>query len=786
MTRRFQFALLLCFLILQSIHAQEPTQTIRGTVVDKITLMPLPGANVVVINSNPFNGATTNIDGNFKISNVPVGNHSLKISYVGYKDMVLPNIVVNSGKEVVLNIGVEENAIQGKEAVVTGKVEKNKAINEYAVVSARTFSVEETQKYAAAVNDPARMATAYAGVITTDDGNNKIAIRGNSPNGLLWRMEGVEIPNPNHFSDVGTSGGGISILSSQLLTNSDFLTGAFPAEYGNALSGVFDLKLRKGNNQRHEYTIQAGFLGTDVAAEGPFKKGYDGSYLVNYRYSTLSMLGKLGVNVGDGVTTFQDLSYNISVPTKNIGSFTLFGFGGLSSQIVKAEKDSTKWEDIDNRINSKFYANTGAAGITHFLTLNSSTYLKTSLLASGTSNGYTDDELNNEYEPEHIGDQDLNQSRISLSTVLIKKINSRNSMKAGVTGNKINFTFFRRYLDQETDEEKTYIDQDGSAYTIQSFVQWSYKATEKLTVNAGAHFLALAENSTCSFEPRLSVKYEVSPAAFFTLGYGMHSQVQPLGVYFVQKRQADGSYSQPNKNLGFTKAQHAVLGYDRSLSEFLHLKAEVYYQYLYHVPVSTDLSGNYSILNQEEGYTSETLTNKGAGRNLGLELTFEQFMKKDFYFLLSASLFDSKYKAANGEWYNTRFNSNYNFSFTAGKEIKTGEKFRNRIIGLNLKSVYSGGMRETPINEVSSVEKGYTVYYEDKAYTNRVHDYFRADIRLSVKRNRAKSTVTWAMDVQNVTAYKNISGKYFDPQSGKTKTAYQAPLIPILSYKIDF
>lgn len=786
MTFRFRFILMTAFLLCNSVRGQELTQTIRGTVVDKITQMPLPGANVVVINSNPFIGTTTDVDGQFKITKVPVGNHSLKISYIGYKEFTLPNVVLNSGKEVVLSIGIEENAIQGKEVVVTGKVEKNKAINEYSVVSARTFSVEETQKYAAAVNDPARMATAYAGVVSTDDGNNKIAIRGNSPNGLLWKMEGVEIPNPNHFSNVGTSGGGISILSAQLLTNSDFLTGAFPAEYGNALSGVFDLRLRKGNNQRPEYTIQAGFLGTDVAAEGPFKKGYDGSYLVNYRYSTLSLLSKIGVNVGTGVTTFQDLSYNISLPTRKSGSFTLFGFGGLSSQVVKAEKDSSKWEDIYQRISSKFHANTGAAGLTHFLTLNSSTYLKSSLIVSGTSNGYTDDKLDDDYTSEHLGDQELDQTRISLSTAITKKINSRNSLKAGVTGNKINFTFFRKYLDQEDDLVKTWIDQDGSAYTIQSYLQWSTRISEKVTINSGLHYLMLVENSSYSIEPRLSVKYEISPAQSLSLGYGMHSQVQPLGVYFVQREQTDHSFSKPNKDLGFSKAHHFVLGYDKMLTEFLHLKAEVYYQHLYNIPVSTDPNSTYSILNQEEGYTSELLVNKGTGRNTGLEITFEQFMRKDLYFLCSGSLYDSKYTAADGNEYNTRFNGHYNFSFTAGKEIKTGDKFRKRIIGLNLKSVYSGGMRETPIDEPASIAAGYTVYDEDKAFENKTRDYFRSDIRISLKRNRPKSTVTWALDVQNVSSYRNVYGKYFDPQSGKTKTAYQAPLIPILSYKIDF
>jgi hypothetical protein len=291
-------------------HSQELTQTIRGTVVDKVSQMPLPGANVIIINSNPVMGVTTDVEGQFKLTKVPVGTHVLKVTFIGYKEIVLPNVIVNSGKEVVLTVPIEEDIVQMQELIITA-TEKDKPLNDMAVVSTRTFSVEETRKFAAAVNDPARMVSSFAGVVSADDGNNSISIRGNSPFGLLWRMEGVDIPNPNHFANAGTAGGRISILSSQLLSNSDFMTGAFAAEYGNALSGVFDLKLRKGNNEKREYTVQAGFLGTDLAAEGPLLKNNKGSYLVNYRYSTLSLLSKIGVPIGDFVTNFQDLSFNV-------------------------------------------------------------------------------------------------------------------------------------------------------------------------------------------------------------------------------------------------------------------------------------------------------------------------------------------------------------------------------------------------------------------------------------------------------------------------------------------
>lgn len=778
--------LILCFTNTQFSSAQLLTQTIRGTVVDLVSQSPLPGANVVLLNSEPFNGTATDMVGNFQLKHVPVGKQNLRITFLGYKEYILPNITVTSGKEVVLSIALEENVVMGKEVTITDKIEKNKPLNEYSTVSARTFSVEETQKYAAAVNDPARMSTSYAGVVSTDDGNNAITIRGNSPNGLLWRMEGVEIPNPNHFSNVGTSGGGISILSSQVLTNSDFMTGAFPAEYGNALSGVFDLKLRRGNNQKSEQTIQVGFLGTDLAVEGPFKKGYDGSYLINYRYSTLSVLGKLGVNVGTATTNFQDLSYNFYLPTKKSGTFTLFGFGGLSSQSSNAEKDSLKWTNYYDKFNWDFTANTGATGLTHFIQLDNRTYLKTSLVASGTGKTYKEEELDTNYEGIPQGELNYGQNKIALNSILTRKINSKHSFKVGVIGTEIFYNLLNTELVKETGKIETWINQKGETMTLQSFAQWNYRATEKLTFNAGLHYLLLAYNKTASLEPRASLKVDLNSKQSLSFGFGMHSQLQPIGVYFARNTRTDGTVYQPNKDLELTKALHYVLSYDRSLTDYLRLKLEGYYQQLYNVPVSTDINNTFSILNSEGGYTSDPLANNGKGKNYGVELTFEQFLHHDFYFLLSSSVYDSKYKAANGKWFNTRFNGNFATTFTAGKEFKTGSGFKNRIIGVNIKTIYAGGLRNTPIDIDASKAKGETVYRDAEAFSLQAKDYFRTDVKFSLKRNRLKSTVTWSVDIQNVSNAKNIFGDYFDPLTGTTKTSYQAPLIPILSYKVDF
>ncbi len=767
------------------LFSQSLTQTIRGSVIDKVSKSPLPGATVIIVNSDPMIGSTTDPDGNFKLIKVPVGNHALKISFIGYKDITLPNVIVNSGKEVVLNIPINEDIVQMDEIVIRPDVEKNKPLNDMATVSARTFSVEETRKYAAAVNDPARMVASYAGVVQTSDGNNTISIRGNSPYGLIWRMEGVDIPNPNHFSGVASSGGGISILSSQLLTNSDFMTGAFPAEYGNALSGVFDLNLRKGNNEKREYTVQAGFLGMDIAAEGPFSKNYKGSYLINYRYSTLSVLSSIGVPVGDAITNFQDLSYNFYFPTKKAGNFSLFGFGGLSDQKLAAKKDSSNWETEDDRYNFNYFSNTSAAGLKHAITLSPRTYLQSAVVMSGNDHGFTAHKLDANYIPNLTYQENNINKKFTISSVLNHKFNARHSIRSGAYFNEYFYNVKQKEVDEETGTIDVPLDAKGQATTVQFFSQWNYRVTQKFSLNAGLHYLHLTNNNTSSLEPRASVKYELNEQQSVSFGYGLHGQMQPVGTYEAQVVNADGTYYKPNKDLKFTKAHHYVLAYDRAISKHLRVKAETYYQSLYNIPVKDDVTSPIALTNNEDGYITDPLVNKGVGRNYGLELTFEQFTHKDLYFLLSTSIYDSKYKALDNVWRNTRYNGNYAVSFTAGKEFRsTGTK--NRTYGINLRALSSGGLRTTPIDYEKSVQDGNTQYVQSLAYSEQLPGYFRTDLRFSMKRNRARSTSTLALDIQNVTNHQNLGGQYFDAQSAEIKKWYQLPLLPILSYKIEF
>nr|MBP6517009.1 TonB-dependent receptor [Chitinophagales bacterium] len=504
-------------------------------------------------------------------------------------------------------------------------------------------------------------------------------------------------------------------------------------------------------------------------------------------YSTLNLLSKIGVPIDDGSTNFQDLSFNVSLPTKQAGNFSVFGFGGLSYQRTNAKKDTAKWsEDSFTQYNSNFYSNTGAVGITHTKLFNNQSYLKTILAFSGSQNASKYDKLQEDFVNLTTEQEEKYfQNKITLSSSYTKKINIKSNVRTGIIVNQLGYNLALKDK-QDTTQLTTRIHVKGATQTLQAFFQWNYKLNNQLTTNVGLHYNHLLLNNSNSIEPRASLKYDVNAHQNITLGYGLHSQLQPIGVYFAQSQSDDGKIQTPNNNLALSKAHHIVMGYDVNMNSFSHIKAEIYYQHLFSLPISKDTSSTYSIVNSTDGYTTAELVNNGLGKNYGLELTYERFLYKNLYYLLSASLYDSKYKAADGDWYNTRFNTNYTFSFTGGKEWTLSEKRKSRVIGFNIKALYVGGFRYTPIDLNASINKGETVVDDNKTFQEKNPDYYRLDIRISVKRNYKKLTSTVALDIQNTTNRKNVGGQYFNNKTGEINYWYQTPLIPVLSYRLEF
>ncbi len=774
----FVFTFSLVFFVTEAQYKQQ----LRGLVTDQVLQQPLPGATVTVIGLN--RSVVTDAAGEFRFKDIPVGACRIHISYSGYKDGMLENISVNSGKETVIQISLEPIVQTERTVLIKANSKKNRPLNDMSLVSARAFTVEETQKYAAAVNDPLRMATAFAGVMAADDGNNHIVIRGNSPAGLLWRMEGMDIPNPNHFGTPGASGGGISILSSQLLSNSDFITAAFASEYGNALSGVFDLKLRKGNNEKNEYTFQAGVLGVNAAVEGPFSKKYKGSYLVNYRYSTLTLLAKAGVLPDNGATNFQDLSFNFYLPTNKLGTFTIFGFGGLSDQTFVADKDSANWETKSDRYSYKFFSNTAMTGLTHTILAGNRLNIKSGVGISQTNIGYDEDFTENDYSLSKTYLDKYKTNKWIFNSTLNYKFSNSLTLRGGVIANLIRYNFYQESSKHEGEPLQVMLNTSGKTATQQAFAQWQYKPTNHISLNAGLHYFRLSHNNTQSLEPRFSAKWNINNKSSVAAGYGLHSQMQTLNVYFAQLEDGNGKIQLPNANLGLTKSHHYVVSYSYRLAKNVQVKTELYYQQLFNVPVSIYDSSTLSTLNIQNEYLTDPLENKGKGRNYGVEISLERYLQNNFYLTLSNSLYQSKYLAKDQVERNTRFNGNYIITLIGGKDFVNQR--RARTFGINLKTIYAGGFRTTPIDFAASQQQGYTVFIEKDAYSLQNPAYFRADLRVSMKWNRKHLTSTLSLDFQNITNRLNVYNQGYDAEKNSIVTNYQAGLIPILNYKIEF
>lgn len=782
--------LFLIFISHMQNYAQELTQTIRGTVVDKQTQSLLPGAIICILNSDPLLVTSTNELGKFRIDNVPLGRKQIKVSFVSYKEKA-QTVVLTSGKEMVLNIELEESILQGEEIVITAEIDKTKTNNKMATVSSRVFSTEEANRYAGSRGDPARMAANFAGVSGANDSRNDIIVRGNSPLGVLWRLNGLDIPNPNHFGSMGSSGGPISILNNNTLDNSDFMTGAFPADYGNATAGVFDLKMRTGNNEKREFLGMVGFNGFEVGAEGPFsKKKKNASYMVNYRYSTLSVFKYLGLDFGTGsaVPQYQDVTFKIDMPTKKAGKFSVWGIGGLSKAELLQSQQSK-----DNNLygysgrNTSFKSNVGAGGISHTYLINSSSYLKTNIGITGQSNYITSDRVDTSASQQNIRPEYRNESyttRYTANTTYNKKINSRNFINAGVYIDIYN-TSYVDSTDVNGTGFVTLRNYKGQTSLSRGFIQWKHHFSEKLSLNTGFTYQYLLLNKSKSPEPRLGLKYEINKKQSVSFGAGLHSQVQPLYIYFATANLGNGAVKETNRNLDFTKAVHAVIAYDVNLFNSVRIKTELYYQYLYKIPVKSR-SDYFSAANLGADFNSpnlDSLESNGTGENYGFELTFEKFYSKGYYFLVTASLFESKYKASDGIIRNTAFNGNYVFNALAGKEFKIKEK---HIFALDIKFTYAGGKRYVPIDLTSSIIANNEIRNGALAYQPQYDPYVRLDVKPSYKINTKRFTHEISVDIQNVTKHNNIFQQQYDMNTQKIKTDYQLKFFVIPQYRLTF
>lgn len=755
------------------------TQTIRGIVTDAASGHPIPYATITPVDL-PATGTVADSLGRFVLKDIPIGRHSVQATSMGYSSHLLPEILLTSARETYLEINLKENIHELEEVVVRAHPDKTQPMNKMALSGAYLLSVEDANRYAGGMDDPARLVSSFAGV-SAGTSTNGISVHGNAPNLLQWRLEDVEIPNPNHFADIASLGGGIlSSLSSHVLGNSDFFTGAFPAEYGNAISGVFDMKLRNGNNQKNENTFQVGVLGMDFASEGPLSRHHKASYLFNYRYSTTGLMSKINpAQKLGGTLDYQDLNFKLNFPTRKAGTFSMWGTGFID-KFSNDMKEPEEWIYPDENQKSESHQNMAAGGINHRYFFNNGSLLKTTVAATYLQYKAWEDNYDSQLEHSSPWAR-LNNRNTNL--VLTSSLNHK--FNAGFT-NKTGFTvtgiFYNTKLDlapYQTQALETVAQGNGRTVRISAYNISSVRLNERLTLNAGLTGQILTLNNHWTLEPRAGIKWLANQDMSLAFAYGLHSRMEKMDVYLVNTPDKN------NKDLDFTKAHHLLLTYDYKFTEHLHLKIEPYLQFLFHVPVIADSS--WSVLNRKEVYIDELLVNRGKGTNYGVDITFMKSLSKGIYYMFTGSVFESRYCGGDRQWHSTRFNRNYIFNVLGGKEWMIGRN-RQDILSLNLKFTLQGGDRYSPVNrETTLSHPDYEVQYdESNAYSEQFSPALISSYTFSYKMNRRKISHEFAIKAINASDYKEYYGHKYNLSTGNIEPEKHATSLTNISYKLEF
>lgn len=757
----------LFFLVIISlpVFGQELNQSCYGSVKDTWSNKPIALANVSLYkNAELLKGSVTDSLGNYLIEAIAPGRYKIVVSFTGYQSFENELLII-SGKSLRLDVALEE----------TQKVLDEVVVMPPSVSSANTttVSIEKTLRVPANFFDPVRMITSYPGVVTANDQSNSIIAKGYSPNAINWRLQGLDIINPNHLANAGTfsdkptaNGGGVNVLSAQLLDRTEFHSGALPVQYGNALSGIMDMTLRPGNSDKVQYTAQASLIGLDVAAEGPLSKNSKSAFLANYRYSTVGLLSQMGVDFGGEKINFQDFSFHLNVPSNKGGNLSVFGFGGLSSNRFKAKEES-EWEVEKDRYTIDFTGNVYGVGVVNQFKPGWATFT-TGISFSSQDQERTSQGAQVSYPNTYRESYTSQQQIMSAFVKGVHKLNSTGYIESGV---RVNYQ--HHYLDAQS-VNQFYIDILGNANgTVegllwQPYVNWSQKAG-KFDLAAGLRYVYFSYNGSSSFEPRVNVGRSWKNNRV-TLAYSLASQQQQVQNYLAYN----------NQDLSFTKSNQFSLEWTKKIPGDLSLVSSVYYHQLFDAAVYAN-NPMYSMINQWDEIPTQRMANDGKGRNYGVEAYVEKRFYGDLYFMLSGSYYESQF-LANGKYYDTRFNGNFTSSFLAGKEWVKSQ----RAFGVHVRVLYTGGLRQPPIDTFTSSLVGTTIFDVNSGYLTQYPNYFRTDLRVSWRKNKPSYTRTLSIDVQNLTGYENVGNAYYDTYLKTTNIRYQVGIIPVLAYRIDF
>ena len=777
------FALLFCLISLPI-----AAQTIRGTIRDAENMEPVVGATVAIRflrGQTPPISMASNPEGDFRFEKIRPGYYSLSINAQGFENQIITELIVSAGKEQVLEINLRRTLERLEEVTISANLPNRPPLQ---VLGEIPLTRDQTQRFPATFFDPARLATAYPGVVQTDDGTNSLSIRGNNPAFVRWRLEGVEIINPNHLSNAGTfsdrpaaASGGISMFSAQLLDNSSLLTGPMPASYGDAISGLMDMHLRKGNQQKHEFTAQVGLIGLDVAAEGPIGKKGKNAYLANYRYSTVGLLGELGVSFGDEQINFQDFAFNLSFEGNKTAKWTVFGMGGLSKNIFRHKTDTTEIRTQKDYFDVDYRSETKVIGATFSTQTGKRSLMKTSLAYSEQTNFR---EQTSPTFPDYRELDDLFESKLSGSTSLAVYITSRVEFSTGMQGQ------ISKFSQKEVLGSPNFQIPALESLLFQPWMQLQWRSRNRKNLTSlGLNYIAnlaftYRSYSGINYQPRFNFTRKVAPKQTFSVALGTYSQASP---WWLNPR----NFFNISNNNSIT-SQKFELGYRVIIAPNWQINAAAYRQWLGNVPYFAN--EGFSQINSSEFSANLNLSNVRYtnGQNDGVEISLEKTVSDGWYLLSSVSFIDSRYTRSGSnapeEWLSTRWDIGHVVNTTVGKEWQREKSpGHERTVGMNARTVWSGGLREADIALQNDVPFNTINITDPNGYSRQARDYFRLDFRVYWRKNLGgRRTSTFSLDLQNLTGQQNLAHRFFNGYTNRFENKFQLGTIPNFTWRLEW
>ena len=779
-------ALLCILLVVFTTVKAQVTGNLSGSIKDE-KKVPVFGATVFLEGSEK--GTQTNEDGNYLITNIKPGSYNLIVSYIGYKTQTLYNVIVKSKGNPTYNFILKESAEALEEIIIN---QKNKISRPRETpLSTKTLSAVEIATYPGSNNDVVRVAQTLPGVSPSIGGfRNDLIIRRGAPNESVYYLDGMEIPNINHFSTQGSAGGPVGMINVSFISDVTLSTSAFGVQYDNPLSGVLQFKQRNGNNRSAAGNFRLSASEAALTLEGPLFKGKNETskttFLASVRRSYLQFLFEvIGLPIRPN---YWDYQYKLNHKIDNYNTISLIGIGSIDDFSVESpdEFDTEQQADLDQ---SPFIIQrTNAIGLTWQNRFKDGSGFMQATISNNILNNKFTRYTNPESESDVIFNNDATESETKIRYELTQfsgdwKIkggfNTQYSFYENSTQDLLNNNVFKTEID--------FIKYGVFANATRSYIN------NKLDVSIGFRMdndsFTKDNNLLSTFSPRASISYEFQENWKVNASLGRYYKLPPYTILGFR----NNTGQLVNQDVNYTVSDHYVIGLEHYFSPSSNISIEGFYKEYDDYPVS--VRDQVSLANKGADFEvlgSEEIKSVGQGRSYGLELQFQQKLTNNFYGIFSYTWFYSEFTGFDRNLYlPSTWDSRHLLSFTGGIKLKKNWELsaRYRFAG---KTPFVPTNQQATLLNYPEVVLDYSRLGEEKLGT-----FSQLDIRIDKKWNFKKFSFNVFLEAQNLLSQmipqptkfglaRNQNGDILQPRSLMAIEEDTGQVIPSIGIVLDF